>query len=298
MRPRRSRTPSSLAVVARAFRGHGRAPRFREWIDTRLTPRPGGQDRTADRVAVLDEGPAPDRPCLLVVEFQSQHDPDKLDVTLHEAASLRLEVRHGPERRDKYDVFVGLIYLRGRCPEPSLQMTLPSGAGTRHVPLLWEVEGDAARDALDAVAAGAATWGMLFWVPLMRGGGDADVIARWRELVEALPDERRRSGLGQIALVFAELAGRYLAWEKGLEDFKMTESHVVNRWIERAQLETTLANFRTLLIRLLEGRFPGQTSQELIQTINEQPSVELLQEWFDQAASVTTMAEFLAVVRR
>src|SRR5689334_403556 len=101
------------AVLSRLLSATGAPLRFREWLDTRTTPRPGERDRTADRVAALADESAPDRPWLLVLEFQAQHDPDKLDVTLAEAARLRMEVRHGPERRGKYNVCTALVYLRG-----------------------------------------------------------------------------------------------------------------------------------------------------------------------------------------
>jgi hypothetical protein len=133
---------------------------------------------------------------------------------------------------------------------------------------------------------------MLFRVPLMTGGGEPAAIARWRGLVEALSPQQR-SDLGQIALVFAELAGCYLAWEKGLEDLEMTESQVVNRWIERAQLQSA----REYLPRALENRFPGQVPAEVTETINQQPSEAMLKRWFGQAMTAVTLADFIAVLR-
>ena len=47
-------------------------------------------------------------------------------------------------------------------------------------------------------------------------------------------DRRMRDDLAGIALVFAELSGRFLAWERVLEGWEMTESIVVTRWIEWA----------------------------------------------------------------
>lgn len=73
------------SVVARLSASHPLV--FRGWLDTRSIPFPGGPDRTADLVAALDD--SADSPVLLIQEFQSQHDPDKLDVTLEEAAILR-----------------------------------------------------------------------------------------------------------------------------------------------------------------------------------------------------------------
>jgi len=52
--------------------------------------------------------------------------------------------------------------------------------------------------------------------------------------MQRVPDRRQRGDLAQIAMVFAELAGCFLTWEKELEGWEMTESMVVNRWIEKA----------------------------------------------------------------
>src|ERR1700681_631067 len=119
------------AVVGRVLAATKTSIRFKEWADTRTLPRPGGVDRTADCVAVLENPPAIEQPWLLVLEFQARHDPDKLDVTLAEAGQLRLEARHGEARRGKYHILVALVYLRGTCPDSVLDMTLPGGWGTK-----------------------------------------------------------------------------------------------------------------------------------------------------------------------
>jgi hypothetical protein len=94
--------------------------------------------------------------------------------------------------------------------------------------------------------------------------------------------------------VFAELAGCYLAWEKALEEWEMTESQVVNRWIAKADLART----RALVLRALENRFSGSVPQDVIETINAQPSLPLLEEWFDAATKCASMQDFTAVLRR
>lgn len=74
----------------------------------------------------------------------------------------------------------------------------------------------------------------------------------------------------------------------------MTESQVVNRWIERGELTRA----RSLLIRLLQRRFSGSVPSDVSETINSQPSLPLLETWFDAAASSASMEDFLAVLRR
>jgi hypothetical protein len=285
-------------VLSRLLTATGAPLHFREWVDTRTTPPPGERDRTADRVAALVNESAPDQPWLLVFEFQSQHDPDKLDATLAEAARLRFEVRHGADRRGKYNVCTTLVYLRGRCPQTVLDMTLPNGAGTRHAPLVWNVEEDGAGPSLTVVTAVPATWGLLFWIPLMHGGGEVDTIARWKELAGALPDRRARGDLGRIALTFAELGGCFAAWETALEGWDMTESKVVNRWMDEARRDERLKASRQHLLELAQGRFPGAIPAEVVDLIGRQDSAEMLEEWFRAAISAPSAEQFLSVVRR
>lgn len=285
------------AVVRRVVEPTGAALRFREWIDTRTIPLPGGPDRTADLVAALDDpggGPA-----LLILEFQSQHDPDKLDVTLEEAGILRGHARHGDDRKGRYRVLTALVYLQGRCPGAVLDMTLPGGFGTRHAPLVWDVGDDAAAAALDAVGAGGASWGLLFWVPLMAGGRDEGVVARWKDVVaRVVPDRRTRGNLAGIALVFAELVGRRAEWVRGLEGSEMTESQIVNEWISQGEARGKLTERRQNLLKLLNKRFPGAVPDDVTKLVNEQESLELLGHWFDAAAEAYTFQQFLAVLKQ
>jgi hypothetical protein len=286
------------AAVARVLRGANVSLRFRDWADTRLTPRPGQRDRTADRVAELADDGAPDHPWLLVFEFQAQHDPDKLDVTLVEAAQLRVEARHGEDRRGKYNVLVALVYLRGACPEPMLDMTLPGGWGTRHAPLIWNVEQDPASEALDSLAAGTISWGILFWIPLMSGGDDPAVLSRWLELASRVESARTRADLARIALVFAEMAGRLIAWSDALKEWDMVESQLVQEWTADARREGGLVMGREFLLGFLKKRFPDSVPAEVVGLINQQDSADLLRDWFFAAVDASSLEEFLAVLRR
>lgn len=285
-------------VPMRLLAGSGLALTFREWLDTRTLPLPGGTERTADVIAALDDPAAPDAPWLLVLEFQSQHDPDKLDVTLEEVAILRSRARSGDEKR-KYKVAVGLIYLRDRCPVDTLDMRFPDGSGTRHAPRVWNIAQDSAVATIDAVAVGSLSWGMLFWVPLMGGADTDEPVRRWKDAVTARVGNRSDlNNLAGIALVFAELAGRGIVWKRGLEGSGMTESAIVNEWMSQGEARGVLRNERQLLLRALNKRFPGAVPAEVTKLVNEQDSLDLLNHWFDTAVSATTFDEFLAVLKR
>jgi hypothetical protein len=256
---------------------------------------PGGPDRTADLVAILEDPTAPEQPWLLVFEFQGQPDPEKLDVTLEEVAILRGHARHGDDRKGKYAVLAALVYLVGECPSGLLDMTVEGGFGTRHAALVWDVAKDSAGAALDAVSSGQESWPLLFWVALMAGAEEDAIVSRWKEVVAAtVPDRQARSNLAGIALVFAELAGRFLAWERGLEGWDMTESQVVNRWMSQGEL----ARARKDLLDAIKVRFPGALTEEIAQLINQQDSSDLLREWFLAALKADTFDQFLDVLKR
>jgi len=285
------------AFVRKVLGPTGFALPFREWLDTRTIPLPGGPDRSADQVAALDDPAGPG--ALLILEFQSRHDPDKLDVTLEEAGILRGHARYGEDRKGKYKVLTALVYLQGRCPDTVLDMTLPGGYGTRHAPLVWNVEEDTAAAALEAVAGGQAPWGLLFWVPLMAGGKQDTVISRWKEVVaQVVPDRRTRGNLAGIALVFAELASRRVEWHRGLEGFEMTESQVVNEWISQGEAKGQLTERRHNLLKLLNKRFPGAVPDDVTRLINEQESLGVLGDWFDAAAGAYTFQQFMDVLKK
>jgi hypothetical protein len=235
---------------------------------------------------------------LLVFEFQAQHDPDKLEVTLAEAGQLRLEARHGESRRGKYHILVALVYLRGACPEPVLDMTLPGGWGTKHAALIWNVADDVAGEALAALAAGTMTWGVLFWIPLMRGADDPLVLARWLEQASRVDNVRVRADLVRIVLVFAELAGRLIAWSDALKEWNMIESQLVLEWTAEARRETEVTTRRKDLFLILKERFPDPLPQEVASLINQQESAELLWDWLRVAVRAPFLEEFLAVLRR
>jgi hypothetical protein len=249
-------------------------------------------------VAAASDSGAPDRPWLVVMEFQAQADADKLDVTLEEVAVLRSRARFGEGRGNKYRVAAGMVYLRDCVQDDILDMTLPSGAGTRHAPLVWNVWKDDAAKTLDAVALGESPWGVLFWLPLMAGAGDEGVIRRWREVVAATVESRvTRGNLVAIALIFAELVGRVPEWRRCLEGFEMTESPIVNEWMEKARVEERVVQQRKHLLRLLDRRFPGVVPPEIKRFIERIDDPDLLSTWFD-VGILSTFEEFVKAIKR
>ncbi len=246
---------------------------------------------------MLADADNPTQPWLLVGEFQAEHDENKLDTTLVEVAQFRARMRHGEDGKGKYKVLAGFIYLAGECPENVLDMTLTSGAGTRHAALVWNVANESAYEALDDFEAGKTTWGILFWVALMKGAGKRELVRRWRELTRLVPASEL-GNLRTVALFFAELAGCRPVWDEELEDWAVTESPLLNTWIQQAADRTRLEQGREWLLRFLRARFPADLTLEVIETINQQPSPSLLASWYDTAIHANTFADFLAVLRQ
>jgi hypothetical protein len=273
--------------------GVGYSGRRVGWYNTRSIPMPGGADREADLVAELedDEGRV-----LLVLEFQLEHDPEKLDIALLEVATLRVYGRHGEGNSVKYRVLSALIYLKGECPEPVLDMTVPYRGGTTHEALLWEVCKDDAHITLDKLEAERVSWGTLFWVPLMKGGCDVDVIARWKGLVEKFaPSPEALAGLRGCCRVFAELVGKAPERERVMGPKLVTESKIVNEWMEMKGLERT----KEILRNLIRTRFPQVLTPQVEAAIADQPSLDLLDSWLEALVLPDQTAEgFLAVLRQ
>jgi hypothetical protein len=139
-----------------------------QFHDTRTTPLHGQRDRTVDSVLSFRNRDEPASPCLVILEFHAEHDPDKLHTTLVSVAHMRADVRPEPEGKGRYRVFAGLVYLRGQASDTNLDMTLTGEdgqplAGTRHTFLVWNVEQDEAGEALAEVKADFdQLWGLLF----------------------------------------------------------------------------------------------------------------------------------------
>ncbi|HKI33381.1 MAG TPA: hypothetical protein VKA46_16120 [Gemmataceae bacterium] len=104
--------------------------------------------------------------------------------------------------------------------------------------------------------------------------------------------------LGHLVFTFAELAGYFAALEKAFEGWDMTESKVVNRWMEEAARKERIATLRENLLELVQARFPASIPAEVIDLIGRQDSQDLLKEWFRAAISAPSAEQFLSVIRR
>jgi hypothetical protein len=87
-------------------------------------------------------------------------------------------------------------------------------------------------------------------------------------------------------------------WQDELEDWTVTESPLLNSWLQQAADRKALEQGREWLVDCLQTRFPADVTPEVIATINQQPSVSLLRAWYKAALVSGSYAEFLAVLRQ
>ena len=157
---------------------------FQGWLDTRTLPFPGEPDRTCDTVAELLEAAHLGRLWALIVEFQSEPDPEILERLLEYMIRLRREVRHGPDRRGRYETAAVLLNLTGPPQTDVLDMVLACTAEVRlrFRPMVRTLRDEDAAGTLREIEAGTVGRCVLPWIPLMHGGGDVSTIEEWKRI--------------------------------------------------------------------------------------------------------------------
>jgi hypothetical protein len=266
------------------------ALRFHGWLDTRTLPFPGESDRTCDTVADLAETPETGPRWALVAEFQTEPEADMVDRLLEYLARLRRALRFGPERREKFHVAVALVSLTGPPQNAALQMTLPGLASSslQFNAAVRTLRDEDAGATLDQIATGQISRCILSWISLMRGGGEPDIIERWKQVASQEPDNSRRAVYGAIVLIFADLTDRVEQWRSGLEGWNMRESTVVAEWKAEGRAEGK----REDLLRLLELKFRATVPSDLVSTVENQSNLDILTNWFDSAVLADSLEAF------
>jgi len=287
-----------MAVMQRLLRSTMSNLVFVDWFDTRSVPKPGSPERIADLIAILDNPQRPNARWLLVFEFQSKPDRDKIYVMAEQSGMLFGRSRDGEQKNIPWNVHGAYIHLRGRPEIARIDSTLPDGSGLRFAPLLWNLEDDDSIETLDRVADGRMSWGMLFWIPLMSGGSELTTIARWKELVARVSDEDMRGNIRTVALVFAELIGDAIVWENQLKGDEMTNSPMVNGWLRASREEAELRLARAVLLDLLKARFEIAIPEDVVSAIESQPSLAMLRSWIQKAGTLPSMEAFIQVLRQ
>lgn len=255
--------------------------RFVRWADTRTVALPGEGDRTADRVSIM-ELLSTLAISLWIWEIQTKYDAEKFFVLFEEAGRLLARYATGPNRPNVLPV---LIQLKGDCPLANTQLDMRwAGLGICCDFLVWIVSEDDADTVLTEVETGVSEWPMLYWIPLMDGGHRPEIVARWLKLVAIHVPENRRDELVAVVLLFAETAGCFLTWEEILKVEPMTESPLVNSWIGPACEQAELKGVQASLLRVLRNRFRSLVTNDVVEAVNTQKTLDILYLWMDAAS--------------
>jgi hypothetical protein len=256
------------------------AVKFRKPLDTKLTI-PGLPERTGDVLWHVTREDRHGEPWATLIEFQSEPDGLMFGRLLVMLGLVWLQVKPEPLAGDRFDLLAVVVNLTGRG-RASRRSAWAEGMGVSLDVCEWNVGDTEASGVLDLVGRGEAPRVLLAGIPLMKGGADPAIIARWLPLAEAEPDAEMRSDLA-LALVFAELAGCREKWAKALEGFNVHRSVVVDGWKAEGMTRAVRA--------VLEARFGGLPS-DLAEKLGDERPLEKLDEWAALAARADSLQVF------
>jgi hypothetical protein len=123
----------------------------------------------------------------------------------------------------------------------------------------------------------------------MRGAGRPGIIREWLRLAALERDERWRSDLGTLALVFVQLTRHEAAWREALEGWNMERSRVVVEWEEKGAAKA--------LLRVLRARFGPSVPVDLESAIGTL-TPDQRAHWLDTAATALSLDDFRVKVGR
>jgi hypothetical protein len=283
--------------LAWLFPGFAQHLRFERWLDTRTAPMPGMTNQTADTVGELFALHRIEPPWLMLLEFQTEPDPEMFGRLLEQLGKAWREHRPDTLPGSRYQLVAAVVNLTGTMESipASREFTFPiDNVGLRLAVKERHLATESADATLDAIARGEAAKSILAFIPLMTGGGEPGIIQRWLEIAGAEPEHRRRSELGTLALTMAELKPWYGVWQKALKEWNMRESTFINGWIDigkkagrdEGKVENLRENIRTVLTTRFEA-----VSDELLRRIDEATDLGQLDRVFKEALTAKSPEE-------
>ncbi|HBI43565.1 MAG TPA: hypothetical protein DDY78_12045 [Planctomycetales bacterium] len=289
--------------------------RWTGWLDAQTLPFPGEPDRRSDTIAAFERTAGDGPPAAVVVEFQARPQGDMLERLAEYVLRLRRERPAQLQPRVPYEVVGALLNLTGAPQTETWTMTPPDfgEAGLQFRVRVRTLREESATATLADIEQGRIARCILPWVPLMRGGDQAEVVEEWKRLAAAEADPKHRGDYGGLAKVFAELAGRSEVWRTGLEGWNVEVSQVVLEWQAQARVEgeargraegvaqemargqaAALGLQRAQLLRLLEAHLKAPLPADLVALVQRQSDLMVLDRMFDQALEATTLADVRA----
>ena len=176
-----------LAWLVPAFADH---LRFERWLDTRTAPKPRQANQTADTLAGLVSLHRVESPWLLLVEFQTEPDPDMFGRLLSQLGKFWIEHRPDGLPGSRYQLAAAVVNLTGTTESQPSSRSFVFPLRGREVRLDVEerhLATENAGDTLDAIARGAVSKSILAFVPLMTGGEKPGIIKRWLAVAATEP---------------------------------------------------------------------------------------------------------------
>jgi hypothetical protein len=251
---------------------------FHAWIDARRVVLPNQNDLTNDLVAAIRGPVALEAFC---VELEAEARADSLPRLLRYLAQLWAEPSGGGSLA--FSCVGGVVLdLTGRTParQLALRSAIVPGCVLELTVLRRTLADEDAAAVVTGVSAGTVSPWVLGWVPLMRGGGEAGIIARWRATAERLlADRRDREELGTLTLVFGSLARRRPAWQAGLRGWNMQTNPFLDEIRAEGRAKGLTDGVRTTILsqgRRKFGKAPSRKQQKALEGIADLGRLEAL----------------------
>jgi len=278
------------------FAEESMAADFAAWDDARRTSWPGGPERTDDVVCVLRRR-ADGRPARLIVEAETEPRPDGVARLGIYELLLAIEVRGVLEEGPP--VYGAIIRLTGSKKGGPLILTRSaSHPGVLVQPIeVWLADQDAA-GTLARIESAELALCILPWVVLMRGGGESQLIERWKQLASREAEVEKRVAYRAFALVFAELIPELVNWQRGLEGWEVRESQYLKSFEIRGEQKGELPGRRAYLLRVLQSRLCTPAPEPIRLAIEGTTDLGVLDRWFDAALTAASWADFQAVMHQ
>ncbi len=281
---------AGLTLWLERFADEPLAADFAGWDDTRRTSWPGGPERTDDVVCVLRRR-ADGKPAHLIVEVATEPRPDDLARLGVYELLLAIEVRGVLD--DGRPVYGAILRLTGTSRRGPLLLTHSlSSPGVLVKPIEVWLAAESAADTLARIGSGELALCILPWVVLMRGGGEPQMIERWKQLAAGEPDVEKRAAYRYFALVFAELIPQQVNWQRHLEGWEVRESQYTRSIEARGEVRARRAD----MLRVLQSRLGAPVPEPIRLAIEGTNDLAILDGWFDAALAATSWAEFRAVL--
>ena len=281
--------------------------RWIDWHDSRNLPFPGFGDLICDLIADLSDRPKGPPTHALVLEFMARAKTTVIDRALLYVIEAYRRLRHGKDRKGRYQTHVAIINLTERnrpcvieSRPPRDPNAVPTQEGWIFKPTIRNIRDDDAAETLEGIENKSIPFGALPLVPLMKGGGKPDIIARWRKNVEQVTHEHWRPNLPPLAVLFAELRKRHHIWARALKGWDMLTSEWVRQWQDvgerkgeqKGEQKGRLEQAQEALLTVLKARFHDLGGNGLESQIAKQTDAAILSQWLVNASVSPSLAEF------